>query len=75
MPATGLSAPWAQAELRKVLAAMGARVVEGEVALGHADTRFEADGSLADEQARGELSAVLDVLIAESRPQPVAVAA
>ncbi len=73
--AGAFGAVWAQAELRKVLAAMGARVVDGEVALGHADTRFEADGSLADEQARGELSAVLDVLIAESRPQPVAVAA
>jgi hypothetical protein len=29
-------AAWAQAELRKVLAAMGARVVEGEVVVGHA---------------------------------------
>ena len=38
---TGMfGAVWAQAELRKVLGAMGARVVEGEVAVGHADTRF-----------------------------------
>ena len=34
-------AVWAQAELRKVLAATGARVVDGEVAVGHAPTRFD----------------------------------
>jgi chromate reductase len=34
-------AVWAQAELRKVLGAMGARVVEGEVAVGHAMDRFD----------------------------------
>src|SRR5579884_2098131 len=34
-------AVWAQAELRKVLAATGARVVEGEVAVGHAAERFD----------------------------------
>jgi NAD(P)H-dependent FMN reductase len=34
-------AVWSQAELRKVLAATGARVVEGEVAVGHAPTRFD----------------------------------
>ena len=42
---TGLfGAVWAQAELRKVLAAMGARVVEGEVAVGHAGEKFDEDG-------------------------------
>src|SRR3984893_11030895 len=39
-------AVWAQAELRKVLAAAGARVVEGEVALGHAHERFDEEGRL-----------------------------
>ena len=42
-------AVWAQAELRKVLAAIGARVVEGEVAVGHAHTRFDDDGQLTDD--------------------------
>jgi chromate reductase len=38
---TGMfGAVWAQAELRKVLSSTGARVVPGEVALGHAHTRF-----------------------------------
>src|SRR5213079_502228 len=43
-------AVWAQAELRKVLAAAGARVVDGEVAVGHASERFDADGALTDEE-------------------------
>jgi len=61
-------AVWAQAELRKVLAASGARVVEGEVAVGHAHTRFEDDGSLNDPNIAEELQAVVDGLIAEAEP-------
>jgi chromate reductase, NAD(P)H dehydrogenase (quinone) len=38
-------AAWAQAELRKVLGAMGARVAEGEVAVGRAMDRFDANGA------------------------------
>src|SRR5205823_7670941 len=41
-------AVWAQAELRKVLGAVGARVVEGDVAVGHAPTRFDEEGNLVD---------------------------
>src|SRR3954468_22517839 len=37
-------AVWAQAELRKVLATAGARVVEGDVAVGHAHERFDENG-------------------------------
>src|SRR6266540_3565650 len=48
-------AVWSQAELRKVLAATGARVVEGEVAVGHAPERFDEDGSLVDDQLREQL--------------------
>src|SRR3954452_8432358 len=47
-------AVWAQAELRKVLAATGARVVEGDVAVGHAPTRFDDEGRLTDENLREE---------------------
>src|SRR2546423_10934925 len=42
-------AVWSQAELRKVLAATGARVVEGGGAVGHAPARFDEDGCLGDE--------------------------
>jgi chromate reductase len=55
-------AVWAQAELRKVLAATGARVVEGEVAVGHAPTRFDADGRLADDAIREQLQEVVSAL-------------
>ncbi|MDX6415303.1 MAG: hypothetical protein QOH23_2713, partial [Gaiellaceae bacterium] len=49
-------AVWAQAELRKVLAASGARVVEGDVAVGHAPQRFDENGILDDEDLRGQLA-------------------
>jgi chromate reductase len=57
-------AVWAQAELRKVLGTIGARVVDGEVAVGHAATRFDEDGSLADESLREQLGEVVDALLA-----------
>ena len=60
-------AVWAQAELRKVLGAMGARVVEGDVALGYAHQKFDDDGDLTDEDARGQLAALLAELIEEVR--------
>ncbi|HEY6016100.1 MAG TPA: NAD(P)H-dependent oxidoreductase [Gaiellaceae bacterium] len=60
-------AVWAQAELRKVLAATGARVVEGEVAVGHAPTRFDDDGVLADEALREQLAEVVEGLADTAR--------
>jgi len=56
-------AVWAQAELRKVLAAAGARVVDAEVAVGHADSRFDEQGRLVDESFRRELAETLDTLV------------
>ena len=41
-------AVWAQAELRKVLAATGARVTEVELAVGHAHERLDASGHPID---------------------------
>ena len=58
-------AVWAQAELRKVLAAMGARVVEGDAALGYAHQRFDEEGGLTDEEVREQLHAVLEQLVSE----------
>jgi chromate reductase len=70
---TGMfGAVWAQAELRKVLAATGARVVEGEVPVGHAHTRFDDDGRLADDDVRARLAEVVGNLVAEVRPAQVA---
>ena len=67
-------AVWAQADLRKVLRALGARVAEEGVALGHAGDRFDEDGRLVDETFRAELQIVLDALLAQVRP-PAAAAA
>ena len=59
---TGLfGAVWAQAELRKVLAAMGAGVVDRELPVGQAADAFTAEGRLADE----DLELVLADLLAE----------
>src|SRR2546422_4453864 len=60
-------AVWAQAELRKVLAATGARVVDGEIAVGHAHQRFDAEGKLTDENLREQLQEVLDSLLAAAQ--------
>src|SRR2546429_2660318 len=58
-------AVWSQAELRKVLAAMGARVLEGGVAVGHAQTRFEGD-HLVDTELREQLAEVVSALASET---------
>jgi chromate reductase len=77
---TGMfGAVWAQAELRKVLAAIGARVLDGELPVGRAATVF-ADGRLVDDELRGRLAEVLEHLAEEVRESeaaraPAAVAA
>jgi chromate reductase len=65
-------AVWAQAELRKVLAASGARVVEAEVAVGRAQNRFDDNGRLVDEEIREELGAALEALVTEVAPRLIA---
>jgi chromate reductase len=59
-------AVWAQAELRKVLAALGARVLDIELPVPHAHTRFDADG-LTDEEIRASLAEAVEELAAEVR--------
>jgi chromate reductase len=59
-------AVWAQAELRKVLGASGARVVEGEVAVGHAMDRFDTNGRLNDENLEEQVREVVVALLAET---------
>jgi chromate reductase len=56
---------WAQADLRKVLGIAGARVVEGEVTIPHAQERFTADGRLADVEYRAQLGELVRDLAAE----------
>ena len=59
---------WAAAELRKVLGAMGARVTDVELAVGHAAEKFGDDGRLADEDVRQALRDGLETLLAEISP-------
>jgi chromate reductase, NAD(P)H dehydrogenase (quinone) len=72
--AGAFGAVWSQAELRKVLGATGARVVDAEVAVGHAPTRFDEAGNLVDEGIREQLAEAVDALVAELRPAARALA-
>jgi len=62
----GFGAVWAQAELRKVVSALGARVLDLELPVPHAHTRFE-DGGLTDEEIRGRLADAIEALADEAR--------
>src|SRR5581483_10231561 len=72
--AGAFGAVWAQAELRKVLGASGARVPEAELAVGHAHTRFDDAGRLLDSDLREQLAEVLLALVAAAA-EPARVAA
>ncbi len=57
---TGLfGAVWAQAETRKVLAAIGADVLDRELPVSLAEDRFDFEGRLLDEDLRRELAGML----------------
>ncbi|HTR73088.1 MAG TPA: NAD(P)H-dependent oxidoreductase [Solirubrobacteraceae bacterium] len=73
--AGAFGAVWAQAELRKVLAATGARVLDVELAVGHAEERFDGDGSLADGELHEQLNEVLDTLLESIRTRALTAAA
>src|SRR5918992_1005011 len=61
---TGLfGAVWAQAELRKVLAAAGAAVVDEELPVGRAQEAFGPDGSLRDPELRAALRSIVGALV------------
>jgi chromate reductase len=61
---TGLfGAVWAQAETRKVLTTIGARVVDRELPVGQADEALRENGLPRDRDAVEQLSATLDELL------------
>jgi chromate reductase len=65
---TGLfGAVWAQAEVRKVLKASGAHVLESELPVGLADGAFDHDGDLNDPELIDRLGDLLDDLCREVR--------
>jgi chromate reductase len=81
---TGMfGAVWAQAELRKSLAAAGARVIDRELPVPDAENAFAADGALAEHEQTLALGEILAELLDEARrrsavpvaPAPLAAAA
>lgn len=56
-------------------AAIGARVVDGEVAVGHAQDRFDEEGRLIDDDLREQLAEVVNVLLAAARERVLVAAA
>ena len=68
-------AVWAQAELRKVLNASGARVVGSELPVAKADSAFEENGRLADPELRKALTEILAELVSEAEQTEAAAAA
>jgi chromate reductase len=65
-------AVWAQADLRKVLGVLGARVVDAEVAVPHAAERFDDAGRLTDEETREQLVQAVRDLVDTAAPVSVA---
>ena len=59
---------WSAAELRKVLAAMGARVADAELSVGHAAEKLDDQGRVTDDDVRQGLREALDSLLAEVSP-------
>src|SRR3954452_23109893 len=73
---TGMfGAVWAQAETRKVLTTIGARVVDEELPVAEADERFDADGRLDDIEVAERYREILGLLAEAVRDRRAAIAA
>jgi chromate reductase len=74
---TGMfGAAWAQADLRKVLSRIGARVLDAELPVAAAHTAFDDEGGLLDPELRAGLEAIVSELaaVAAERAERVATA-
>jgi chromate reductase len=71
----GFGAVWAQADLRRVLARIGARVLDTELAVTLAHTRCDEDGNLIDDNVREGLAGVVDELVSRVHTRQELVAA
>jgi chromate reductase len=70
---TGLfGAVWAQAETRKVLSAIGARVIDRELPVADAGDAFDEAGTLVEPALRAELAQILGELVSEITPVDLA---
>jgi chromate reductase len=64
----GYGAVWAQQDTRKALGIAGARVIEDNIALGHAHEAFDDDGKLLPEEHAQDLVAVVESLARAAEP-------
>jgi chromate reductase, NAD(P)H dehydrogenase (quinone) len=72
---TGMfGAVWAQAETRKVLSTIGARVLDTELPVPEGDERFDADGTLRDPEVEVQLVEILNELAAAVEAREAALA-
>jgi chromate reductase, NAD(P)H dehydrogenase (quinone) len=72
---TGMfGALWGQAETRKVLGSIGARVVDRELPVPEAPERFEPDGRLADPDVEQQLGEIVGELVATAKARATALA-
>jgi chromate reductase len=73
---TGLfGAVWAQAEARKVLATIGAQVLERDLPVGQAHDAWAPDGTLLDPDLRAALGEIVRELVEQAAPAELAEAA
>jgi len=73
---TGMfGAVWAQAEGRKVLSTIGARVLDSELPVPEADERFDAQGTLTDPEVEERLAEVVAELVAAAETRAAGLAA
>lgn len=64
---TGMfGAVWAQADLRKILSASGAKVLDEELPVGHAGEAFDESGQLAAPETANKLRDILESLVAQA---------
>jgi chromate reductase, NAD(P)H dehydrogenase (quinone) len=59
----GFGTVWAQADLRRILTRIGARVLDSELAVSHVHTRCDESGNLIDYDVRQALAGVVDELV------------
>ena len=62
-------AVWAKAELRKVLSASGARIVDPELSVPHAHEAFTPERTLVSAELDAQCPLLLDALVAEAAPR------
>jgi chromate reductase, NAD(P)H dehydrogenase (quinone) len=72
---TGMfGAIWSQAETRKVLSTIGARVVDRELPVAEAPERFDAEGRLADPEIEEQLAEIVAELVASAETRAAGLA-